>query len=607
MEIEDTMKTPMELNQKPHGGRLILQAAKTGDIQTVRRKLKRSIFRKSLDLNLQDERECTPLHYAAKSSNLEMVRLLLENGADLRAADRHGWSVLHYAVRYGRDEMVELLLNKGADVNVKEKRGWNLLHLAARNGQAEKARILLEAGIDVQELQNQGWNALHLAVRYGQPDTISSLLEYGINIDVDNQGWTALQLAVLNGHTDIVSILLNKGADTSIVNREGRTSLDIAREEGFDRIVALLLEKEFKDGFSNLPSPPPTPPSAPELELFETNSEISIERKDREETEEMKPNSVNTFDRWKIRLKKDLEMVSNDDLSKDYIEEEEVDNEVNIGWKTFDEEKQELLQQLEKVKLKEIFRLQDEIRKMESRKEGYCEKNERQKALIESEIENLKKSIDNAEDSAKLRYQSLKEDITQLSVLLENSRVENELLQTLLNHQIRHEFCQSTLRKTELIDQLINAQKEEKDELEQSKLIKYQELEASHTFSQVETEKIKRKIRILEEELEILDMEKDRRNKSFRETIVKLRGDLEKAQRSSTAQQNEEDCNLACPVCLELLKPPLRIFQCPEGHILCENCKENPAMVHCPQCRVHLESNCSRNRALEEIARTFFT
>ncbi len=38
---------------------------------------------------------------------------------------------------------------------------------------------------------------------------------------------------------------------------------------------------------------------------------------------------------------------------------------------------------------------------MESRKEGYCEKNERQKALIESEIENLKKSIDNAEVETK--------------------------------------------------------------------------------------------------------------------------------------------------------------------------------------------------------------
>ena len=86
--------------------------------------------------------------------------------------------------------------------------------------------------------------------------------------------------------------------------REGRTSLDIAREEGFDRIVAMLLEKEFKDGFSNLPSPPPTPPSAPELELFETNSEISIELEDREETREMKPNSVNTFDRCSSNKKR---------------------------------------------------------------------------------------------------------------------------------------------------------------------------------------------------------------------------------------------------------------------------------------------------------------
>jgi len=41
--------------------------------------------------------------------------------------------------------------------------------------------------------------------------------------------------------------------------------------------------------------------------------------------------NLKTF-RWKIRLKKDLEMVSNDDLSKDYIEEEEVDNEVSF-WK----------------------------------------------------------------------------------------------------------------------------------------------------------------------------------------------------------------------------------------------------------------------------------
>ena len=86
-----------------------------------------------------------------------------------------------------------------------------------------------------------------------------------------------------------------------------------------------------------------------------------------------------------------------------------------------------------------------------------------------------------------------------------------------------------------------------------------------------------------------------------------MKEELVKAEKQRVVAQNEEDEDqFACPVCLELLRPPLRIFQCPEGHILCENCKENPAIVHCPQCRVPLERNCSRNRALEEVARNYF-
>ena len=76
-------------------------------------------------------------------------------------------------------------------------------------------------------------------------------------------------------------------------------------------------------------------------------------------------------------------------------------------------------------------------------------------------------------------------------------------------------------------------------------------------------------------------------------TMKELRAKLEKAERNSrlnaaAAEGNGERRDeewFGCPVCLMLLTPPTRIFQCPEGHILCEECKENPAMVHCPQCR----------------------
>jgi hypothetical protein len=40
-----------------------------------------------------------------------------------------------------------------------------------------------------------------------------------------------------------------------------------------------------------------------------------------------------------------------------------------------------------------------------------------------------------------------------------------------------------------------------------------------------------------------------------------------------------------CPVCLDVCKPPKQIMQCPEGHIMCKTCADNPQMKICPQCR----------------------
>ena len=54
---------------------------------------------------------------------------------------------------------------------------------------------------------------------------------------------------------------------------------------------------------------------------------------------------------------------------------------------------------------------------------------------------------------------------------------------------------------------------------------------------------------------------------------------------------------LQCPVCLETAhKPP--IFQCPEGHLLCQDCNER--VKEYPQCGKPLEN--ARNRTAEELA-----
>ena len=56
-----------------------------------------------------------------------------------------------------------------------------------------------------------------------------------------------------------------------------------------------------------------------------------------------------------------------------------------------------------------------------------------------------------------------------------------------------------------------------------------------------------------------------------------------------------------CPVCLESLTPPLQIYQCKEGHLVCGDCRNKVTI--CTECRHHAGYQ-ARNRHLEQaIAR----
>jgi len=57
---------------------------------------------------------------------------------------------------------------------------------------------------------------------------------------------------------------------------------------------------------------------------------------------------------------------------------------------------------------------------------------------------------------------------------------------------------------------------------------------------------------------------------------------------------------LECPVCLELILPP--IFQCANGHLICGDCKTDLPSHLCPTCRIPLCN--TRNLCMEKIVET---
>merc|ERR1711872_588090 len=51
------------------------------------------------------------------------------------------------------------------------------------------------------------------------------------------------------------------------------------------------------------------------------------------------------------------------------------------------------------------------------------------------------------------------------------------------------------------------------------------------------------------------------------------------------------------------MKPPRRIWQCSDGHPLCENCRKKPEMNTCPTCRKYL---VGRSTIAEKLARALY-
>jgi len=58
-----------------------------------------------------------------------------------------------------------------------------------------------------------------------------------------------------------------------------------------------------------------------------------------------------------------------------------------------------------------------------------------------------------------------------------------------------------------------------------------------------------------------------------------------------------------CPVCFESLKPPVRIVQCINGHLVCERCRAQPQVEVCPTCRKFI---VGRATAMEQHLRALF-
>ena len=119
-------------------------------------------------------------------------------------------------------------------------------------------------------------------------------------------------------------------------------------------------------------------------------------------------------------------------------------------------------------------------------------------------------------------------------------------------------------------------------------------------------EETKKEIERLQDSLKVLQEEEDKKVAELEQEVLQLRNELKTKNKNDVVVGSDLEELLLCPVCLDIARPPLQVWQCPEGHIICGSCADRPELLVCPQCRVSLAGVLSRNRALEDLSRRTF-
>ena len=85
---------------------------------------------------------------------------------------------------------------------------------------------------------------------------------------------------------------------------------------------------------------------------------------------------------------------------------------------------------------------------------------------------------------------------------------------------------------------------------------------------------------LLEEKTQDEREERRIKNKEWRERRVHLKTRENEERKENLSQSLEQEIlpELECPYCQVEMRPPTKIYQCQEGHNLCQHCKERRGM-----------------------------
>ncbi len=172
-------------------------------------------------INSKSKEGFTPILLAAYKGNIEIIKLLIENGGDYRQTNKSGLSVLHMAAQGNQPSVIVFfkeIYNK--DINEKDNVGSTVLHWSCYSESLDVLNLLFSYNTAVDMQDGEGNTPLLLSITFGK---------------------NCLKLERLR----IIKKLIQYGADKEIKNNNGENALNIIKKKNLPALNEIFLQNPY--------------------------------------------------------------------------------------------------------------------------------------------------------------------------------------------------------------------------------------------------------------------------------------------------------------------------------------------------------------------------